>query len=380
MNFGFAMVRRRSPQVLDFGLRRRAVRKIICSESLFVNNPKSKACPEPCRRIQNLKWVGIFAIAFTFAFGGAGARAQQPAKLPRIGYLAGTADRNNPTVEAFRQGLRDLGYTEGKNIQLEFRYTEGRPDPASNLVAELVQLKVDVLVITQGQAAIREAQQATKTIPIVMVTTVEPVAAGLIDSLAHPGGNLTGLTTLARDLSGKRLELLKEVVPTTLRVGFLLQADAPGAAVRIKEYEDAARPLKIEIQSLNVQSQTPDFDGAFKNADKGRVSGLITVRDALFHRYQKQIANLAIKHRLPSMFERSDYVEAGGLISYSSDDAEIYRRAAYYVDKILKGTKPGGLPVEQPKKFHLVINLKTAKQIGLRIPPSVLARADRVIK
>jgi putative ABC transport system substrate-binding protein len=308
------------------------------------------------------------------------AHAQQTAKVPRIGYLAGTADRNNPTVEAFRQGLRDLGYTEGKNIQLEFRYTEGRPDPASNLVAELVQLKVDVLVITQGQAAIREAQQATKTIPIVMVTTVDPVAAGLIDSLARPGGNLTGLTTLARDLSGKRLELLKEVVPTTLRVGFLLQADAPGAAVRIKEYEAAARPLKIEIQSLNVQSQTPDFDRAFKNADKGRVSGLITVRDALFHRYQKQIANLAIKHRLPSMFERSDYVEAGGLISYSSDDAEIYRRAAYYVDRIFKGAEPGGLPVEQPKKFQLVINLKTAKQIGLTIPANVLARADRVIR
>ena len=370
MNFGFT---------IHFGLRRKAVRKIIRSESLSVNNPKSKACPESCRRIQNLKWVGIFAIAFTFAFG-AGAPAQQSAKLPRIGYLAGTADRKSPIVEAFRQGLRDLGYVEGKNIQIEFRYAEGRPDLVSNLIAELVQLKLDVLVIGQGQAAIRAAQQATKTIPIVMITTVEPVAAGLIDSLAHPGGNLTGLTTLARELSGKRLELLKEIVPTTSRVGFLLQADSPGAVVRLKEYEAAARPLKMELQSLNVQTQNPDFATAFQSAGKERVTGLITVRDALFHRFQKRIAELAIKHRLSSMFERIDYVEAGGLVSYSSDDAEIYRRAAYYVDKILKGAKPADLPVEQPKKFDLVINLKTAKQIGLTIPPSVLARADRVIR
>jgi putative tryptophan/tyrosine transport system substrate-binding protein len=306
--------------------------------------------------------------------------AQQPAKLPRIGYLAGSANQENPAVEAFREGLRELGYFEGKNIQVEFRYTEGRTDPVPKLVAELIQLKPDVLVIAQGQTAIRAAKQATKTIPIVMLTTVDPVAAGLVESLAHPGGNFTGLTSVARELSGKRLELLKEVVPTTSRVGFLLEADSPGAAVRLKEYQAVARPLKLEVRSLNVQTQNPDFSVAFHSADKERVTGLITVRDALFYRFQKRIAELAIKHRLSSMFERSDYVEAGGLISYAADDAEINRRAAYYVDKIIKGAKPGDLPVEQPTKFELVINLKTAKQIGVTIPPNVLARADKVIK
>jgi putative ABC transport system substrate-binding protein len=319
--------------------------------------------------------LGALLFALCFPVG-----AQQSAKLPRIGYLAGAADHKNPTVEAFRQGLRDLGYVEGKNIQVEFRYTEGQSDSGLKLLAELVQIKVDVLVIGQGQAAIRAAQQATKTIPIVVITTVDPVAAGLVESLAHPGGNLTGLTSVARELSGKRLELLKEVVPTTSRVGFLLEADSPGAAGRFTEYQAAARPLKIEVHSLNVRTQNPDFAAAFNSAGKERVTALITVRDALFYRFQKRIAELAIKHRLSSMFERGDYVEAGGLISYAADDAEINRRAAYYVDKILKGAKPADLPVEQPTKFELVINLKTAKQIGLPIPPHVLARADKVIR
>ena len=291
----------------------------------------------------------------------------------------GAADHKNPTVEAFRQGLRDLGYVEGKNIQVEFRYTEGRSDSALKLLAELLQIKVDVLVIGQGQAAIRAAQQATKTIPIVIITTVDPVVGGLVESLAHPGGNLTGLTSVARELSGKRLELLKEVVPTTSRVGFLLEADSPGAAVRFTEYQAAARPLKIEVHSLNANSE-PDFAAAFNSAGKERVTALIIVRDALFYRFQKRIAELAIKHRLSSMFERSDYVEAGGLISYAADDAEINRRAAFYVDKLLKGAKPADLPVEQPTKFELMINLKTAKQIGVIIPPNVSARADKVIR
>jgi putative tryptophan/tyrosine transport system substrate-binding protein len=283
--------------------------------------------------------------------------AQQPAKLPRIGYLAGSANQENPAVEAFRDGLRELDYFEGKNIQVEFRYTEGRTDPVSKVVAELIQLKPDVLVIAQGQTAIRAAKQATKTIPIVMLTTVDPVAAGLVESLAHPGGNFTGLTSVARKLSGKRLELLKEVVPTTSRVGFLLEADSAGAAVRLKEYQAVARPMKLEVRSLNVQTKNPDFSAAFHSAGNERVTALITVRDALFYRFQKRIAKLAIKHRLSSMFERSDYVEAGGLISYAADDAEINRRPAYYVDKNLKGAKPGYLPVEQPTKFELVINL-----------------------
>ena len=305
------------------------------------------------------------------------AAAQQPAKVPRIGFLSGSG---NPfAVEAFRQGLRDLGYTEGKNILIEYRYAERMLEQAPGLVAELVQLKVDVLVST-AQPMIRAAKQATKTIPIVMVATFDPVATGVVDSLARPGGNITGLSTLARELSGKRLELLKEVVPRISRVALLLDSNTPGPVLSFKEYETAARALKIPLQSLEVRGPTPDLEGSFQAAAKGRASALITIRNSLTQRYAKRIADLAVKNRLPSMYERSDYVEAGGLVSYSSDDAENYRRAAVYVDKILKGAKPADLPVEQPTKFEFVINLKTAKQIGLTIPPNVLARADKIIR
>ena len=224
------------------------------------------------------------------------------------------------------------------------------------------------------------AKQATKTIPIVMVTTEDPVAAGLVDSLAHPGGNITGLTRLTRDLSGKRLQLLKEVVPRMLRVGVLWNTDASGSTVGSKEYEAAAREMKIEFQALELRGPNPDLEGAFQAAAKGRVSALVTVRDPVVSRYRKEIADFAVKNRLPSMHERADYVDAGGLMSYVANDTEIYRHAATYVDKILKGANPADLPVEQPTKFEFVINLKTAKQIGLKIPQSVLYRADRVIK
>ena len=242
------------------------------------------------------------------------------------------------------------------------------------LVTELVQLKVDVLV-SQALPVIRAAKQATKTIPIVMVTTADPVAAGLVDSLARPGGNVTGLTRLTRELSGKRLELLKEVVPKVSRVGVLRDV-----ATDFKEYETAAGALKLQLQSLEVRSPNPDFEGAFQAAAKGRVSALVTLSGALTVSYTKRIAELAIKKQLPSMHERNEFVEAGGLMSYSSADAESFRRAAAYVDKILKGAKAADLPVEQPTKFELVINLKTAKQIGVTIPPNTLARADRVIR
>ena len=291
-------------------------------------------------------------------------QAQQPGKIPRIGYLSGIGSEA-PTVEAFRRGLRDLGYIEGKNILFEYRDTGVTQDRIPGLVAELVQLKVDVLVVSTGPT-IRAAKQATKTIPIVMVTTEDPVATGLIDTLARPGGNVTGLTLLTRDLSGKRLELLKEVIPTISRVGYLLP-DSPDVRIRFKEYEAAAQALKLQLQSLEIRNQNPDFEGAFKTAVKGRVSALITARNAVFIVNRKQIAELAIKNRLPSMSERSDMVEAGGLVSYATNEAENYRRVAYYVDKILKGAKPADLPVEQPTKFELVINLKTAKQIGLTI-------------
>jgi putative tryptophan/tyrosine transport system substrate-binding protein len=310
----------------------------------------------------------------------ASVEAQQP-KIPRIGLVSGSGDPSNPgtSVEAFRQGLRDLGYIEKKNILIEFRYAEGKLDRIPSLVTELVQLNVDVLV-SGNLPAISAAKGATKTIPIVMVTVQDPVATGLIASLARPGGNITGLTTLARDLSGKRLELLKETVPRLSRIGVLLDTNVPGPLIGFKEYEAAAQGLKIELQSLQVQGPNPDLKGAFQAATRGRASAVITIRNPVTLRYRKQIADLAIKNRLPSMHERSDYVEAGGLVSYTTSDAENYRRAAIYVDKILRGAKPADVPVEQSTKFELVINLKTAKQIGLTIPPSVLAGADRVIR
>jgi putative tryptophan/tyrosine transport system substrate-binding protein len=327
------------------------------------------------------KIVISFALCALLPALCASAEAQQPAKIPRIGWVSGSGDPNTPgpQVEAFRQGLRDIGYVEGKNMVVEYRYAEGKMDRIPSLVAELVQLKVDVLVSPNGPA-ILAAKQATKTVPIVMVVVLDPVATGIVDSLARPGGNITGVSTLNRELSGKRLELLKEAVPRISRLGVLWDANAPGPKSGFKEYEDAARALKIQLQSLEVRGPNPDFEGAFQAATKGRVNALITVRAAVLNRYAKQIADLAIKNRLPSMHEQSQYVEAGGLMSYSTNDAESFKRAAVYVDKILKGAKPADLPVEQPTKFEFIINLKTAKQIGLTIPPEVLARATKIIK
>jgi putative ABC transport system substrate-binding protein len=295
--------------------------------------------------------------------------------------VAAGGDPNNPgsLVEAFRQGLRELGYIEGKNILVEFRYGEGNRELVLSLVTELVQLKVDVLVVT-SLTSIRAAKQATKTIPTVMVTVQDPVETGIVESLAHPGGNITGVTTLARELSGKRLELLKEVVPRMSRAGVLWDANAPGTIIGFKEYEAAARALKIQLQSLEVRGPSPDLAGAFQTAAKGRVSAVITIGNPLLGRYQNQIAELAIKNRKPSMCERSDYVDAGCLVSYAANQADQYRRAAYYVDRVLKGTKPADLPVEQPMKFELVINLKTAKQLGLTVPQWTLMKADKVIR
>jgi putative ABC transport system substrate-binding protein len=310
------------------------------------------------------------------------ADAQQPKKIPRIGFVSGSGDTKNPgpNIESFRQGLRDLGYVEGKNIVVEYRYAEGKLDHIPSIVAELMQLKVDVF-ISGNLVAIRAAKQATKTIPIVMVTTADPVTAGLIDSLARPGGNITGLSRLNRDLRGKRLELLKEVVPRISRVGVLWDtSSAPELATAFKDYETAARALKIPIQSLKVRSSNPDLEGAFRDAAKGRVSALVTTRTAGLVPYPRKIADLAIKSRLPSMNEGIEWVEAGGLMSYAASDADLFRRAATYVDKILKGAKPADLPVQQPTKFEFVINLKTAKALKLTIPQSVLFRADRVIK
>ena len=296
--------------------------------------------------------------------------------------MSGSGDPKTPgpNVEAFQQGLRDLGYIEGKTILVEYRYAAGKLDQVPRLLTEVLQLNPDVLV-AETLTGIQAAKQATKTIPIVMVTTQDPVATKLINSLARPGGNITGLTTLSRELSGKRLELLKEVVPGVSRIGLL--SGNPGslgnAPIR-KEYEAAARALQIPIQFLEVRGSTPDLEAAFKAGVKARVSALVVISGPSLNRYRKQTADLAIKNRLPSMHEGSENVEAGGLMSYAANSAESFRRAAVYVDKILKGTKPADLPVEQPTKFEFVINLKTAKALNLDIPQSVLFRADRVLK
>jgi putative ABC transport system substrate-binding protein len=306
--------------------------------------------------------------------------AQQQKKVPRIGYVSGGGNSNNPGpyVEALRQGLRDLGYIEGKSFVIEYRGAEGKPDRMPSLVTELVQFKVDVLVVPTA-GAVRAAKQATKTIPVVMVTQVDPVAAGLVDSLARPGGNITGLTTLQRDLSGKRLELLMDVIPRLSRVGVLRNPDDE-TAIGFRDYEAAAPALKIRLQSLNARGSDPDLEGAFREAVKGRAGAVITITNSPLLRNSKRITALALKNRLPSMYEGTTWVDNGGLMSYSANDFELFRRAATYVDKILKGAKPADLPIEQPTKFEFVMNLKTAKQIGLTIPQKVLVRADRVIK
>lgn len=321
--------------------------------------------------------VILFAVAIVV-------EAQQPTKIPRIGYVSGTGTATNqgPYVEALREGLRELGHVEGKTFLIEYRGAEGQIERVPNLVEELVNLKVD-LVVAPVPGAIRAAKQATKTIPIVMISGIDPVASGAVQSLARPGGNLTGISTLAQDLNGKRLELLKEVVPQLSRLGILLDrgsSSANSSVVNLKEYEDAARVLKMEIHSLEVQGPNPDLEAIFKTAAKLRIGGLITITNANILMQQKRLADLAIKNRLPSMFSGSTWVDSGGLMSYATDELGAFRRAATYIDKILKGAKPADLPVEQTTKFEFVINLKTAKQIGLTIPQWVLVKANRVIK
>jgi putative ABC transport system substrate-binding protein len=310
--------------------------------------------------------------------------AQQSAKIPRIGFVSGIGDANNPgpNVEAFRQAMRDLGYIEGKNLQVEYRYIEGKSERIPSLVTELIQLKVDVLVAA-SLASSRVAKKETKAIPIVFIIPDDPVARGLVDSLARPGGNITGLARLGRELSGKRLELLTEAVPGIKRVAILWSNTnvlTPGTRRNFEDYEVPARALKIAAQPIDVRNPSQDLDGAFREAIKGRANALIIINTTPVFPFRKKIAELAIKNRLPLLAEASNWVDVGGLMSYAANDPESYRRLATYVDKILKGTKPADLSVEQPTKFELVINLKTAKQIGLTIPLNVLARADQVIK
>jgi putative ABC transport system substrate-binding protein len=311
------------------------------------------------------------------------AEAQQTAKTtPRIGFIfsTGVPGTPSPLFDAFQQGLRDLSYVDEKNVLIERRYAEGRLDRMPAFVHEFVQQKVDVIVGTNN-VVMRAAKEATKTIPIVMVTTVDPVAAGYVESFARPGGNITGLTTISRDLSAKRVELLKELLPRMSRLGILWDADGPGPAIAFKEYEEAAGAFKLELRSLEVRGPNPDFTGAFQAARTARAEALIVVGNPLTSQHMKSIFALATKNGLPSMTEERRYVDAGGgLISYGPSLADLYRRAAEYVVDILKGAKTGDLPVKLPEKFEIFVNLKTAQQLGLVIPQRVLVQADKVIK
>jgi putative ABC transport system substrate-binding protein len=322
---------------------------------------------------------GIFAIVFAFAFGEVEAWAQQPTKVPRIAWLTSSPLSGNANrIEAFRQGLRELGYVEGKNIVIEYRSGEGNRARVPALAVELVHLKVDVIV-TAGASTTRAAKAATTTVPIVMAQDIDPVESGFVTSLARPGGNITGLSTLGPELSGKRLELLKEIVPKLSRVAVLGTSTVPGHSQMMREIERAAKAFSVELQYLDVLDST-SIETALRAAKKGRAEVILTLQSPILFFQRARIMDLAVKNRLPVMYFQTEYVEAGGLMGYSANLNDLARRAATYVDKILKGAKPADLPVEQPTKFEFIINLKAAKQIGLTIPPNVLARADKVIR
>jgi putative ABC transport system substrate-binding protein len=326
--------------------------------------------------------VRSILIAVVLFAVGVIADAQQPKKIPLISVLSlfdpvGEFARS----EAIRQALRGLGYIEGQNIATEYRYAEGKLDRAPELAAELVRLNVDIIVVTGGGTWVQAAKNATKTIPIVMTgVALDPVEAGLVESLARPGGNVTGITNLNPELGGKRLELLKEAVPKLARVAGVYDPANPASVLDVKEVlPAAARALRLTIQPWEVRA-ADGFEKVFAALNKERPDGLYVLGGPLMNANQKRIVGLALKSRLPAMYVRREFVDVGGLMSYGVDVADSYRRVAYYVDRILKGAKPADLPVEQPTKFELVINLKTAKQIGVTIPPEVLARASRLIK
>ena len=325
---------------------------------------------------KNVIHLTLCAMLFTLSCS---AEAQQSTKVPRIGFLSVSSPSTiSARIEAFRQGLRELGYVEGKNIVIEYRYAEGKPDRLREFAAEIVRLKVDVIV-TGGPTPTRSAKEATSTIPIVMAQDTDPVGNGFVASLARPGGNITGLSTLAPEISGKRLEFLKEIVPRLSRLAILGTSTTPGNAQALKETELTAGAFGVKLQYLDVLDPK-DIETAFRAATKGRADAVLLLQSAILLSQRTQIADLAAKNRLPAISAQTEYTEAGGLMYYGPNTPDLYRRAATYVDKILKGAKPADLPVEQPTKFELVINLKTAKQIGLTIPQKVLGRADRVIR
>ena len=324
----------------------------------------------------NIKRLSLCVLFFALTLT---ADAQQPTKIPRIGIvtvqpLSAVAGRH----EAFRQGLRGLGYVEGKNIVIEHRSADGKLDRLPALMAEIVGLKVDIIV-SHGPTTTRAAKQATSTIPIVMAQDTDPIGNGFVASLAHPRGNITGLSSLTADLSGKRLELLKEILPKLSRVAVFGTSSNQGNTQSLKETEPAADAFGVKLQYLDILG-SKDIDPAFRGAGKGRADAVFVLRGPVLNSHRAQVAELAVKYRVPAIYPTSEYVEDGGLMSYDANSNDLARRAATYVDKILKGRKPADLPVEQPIKFEFIINLKAAKRIGLTIPPNVLVRADRVIR
>jgi putative tryptophan/tyrosine transport system substrate-binding protein len=341
------------------------------SLSITAGNPNSK--------IQNRKLVGLLTFVTAFAMCGARAEAQQAAKVHRIGFLSPASQSSVTDPEAFQQGLRELGYVEGKNIVIEWRFAGGKVERLRDLAAELVRLKVDVIV-ARATPAVQAAKGATTTIPIVMAAVADAVGSGFVASLARPGGNITGVTNIMPELAGKRLELLKEIVPKLSRVAFLAHGGDPAHRLFVKEAQEAGQSLGVQIQP-SVVKDPEEFESAFSAMARERAGALIV--QPLFVStlgYGRRIAELAAKNRLPTVSDGNPFADQGGLMFYGPNFFDLIRRTAIYVDKILKGAKPPDLPVEQPKKFELVINLKAAKQIGLTIPPNVLARADKVIR
>jgi putative ABC transport system substrate-binding protein len=327
-------------------------------------------------KIKNPKWAGFLAVFLVVC--GAVADAQQPKKLARICYLGNTVTTSEISMKPFRERLREIGYVEGQNVTIDYRYWEGKVERLPDLAAEFVSLNCDV-ILTSGTEGPEAAKNATKTVPIVMAFGADAVRRGIVADLARPGGNITGMTSIGAEIFGKRLELLKETVPKLSRVAFLWSPSNPDGDNQVKETEPVARFLRVGIQPLEVKGPD-DFEGAFQAATKKRAQALILGGGGFFGAYHKRIVELAAKSRLPAIYPNTQYVEAGGLMFYGEDRSEMFRRAAEIVDKILKGAKPTDIPVERPKKFDLVINLKAAKQIGFTVPPEVLARASRIIR
>ena len=351
----------------------------VFSLKLFSGNRNAAIQSLSRTAIRDPKWVGLLAIVFSLVIGEAGTEAQQPAQIPRIAFLGGsTATALSKRLEAFRQGLHQLGYIEGKNIRIEYHYGEGQPERLPALASKLVRSNV-AIIVTGGPFSTRAARGATNEIPIVMAFDSDPVGNRLVTSLARPGGNVTGLSTEYPEISGKQLELLKEILPVLTHVAVLGNPNEPGNSQALQETQRAANSFDIKIQYFDVRGPD-DIETAFKAAGREHMDAALILAGAVFFSERPRMAALAAKNRIPTVYQASEYVEAGGLMTYGVSINDLFRRAATYVDKILKGAKPADLPVEQPTKFELVINLKAAKRIGLTIPPNVLARADRVIR